>query len=119
MHDSNLDAIKTMLDHIEKIERFTRDKPSAEHFYEDEECFDATVFNLALIGEKTTKLSADFLMTHAHVGWRDVKDFRNFIIHNYDDLNPDRIWDVLKKNFPKLKNDLLEILHANVDNSKT
>jgi uncharacterized protein with HEPN domain len=46
---ANLEAI---LDSVNKIRNFTRDKTSADNFYEDEMAFDSVLMNFIIIGNR-------------------------------------------------------------------
>lgn len=48
----------------------------------------------ALIGEAASRLSLEFRQNHPEVPWRDIIGTRNRIIHGYDTVKIDIIWDI-------------------------
>lgn len=38
-----------------------------------------------------------------------IKDFRNFIVHEYFGIDPEIVWDAVKKELPELKKAMVEI----------
>src|SRR6516164_1246729 len=54
----------------------------------------AVLHATALIGEATTRLSAEFRQDHPEVPWREIIGTRNRIIHGYDTVKIDIIWDI-------------------------
>jgi uncharacterized protein with HEPN domain len=54
----------------------------------------AALHATALIGEAATRLSVDFLVAHPEIPWRDIIGTRNRIIHGYDQVKLDVVWDI-------------------------
>ena len=108
--EKDRDCLISILKYMDKIDRFVADKQSSEELFLSEEKYDATVLNLILIGEKVAKLSPDFKATYPEISWKRIKDFRNYTVHNYDDVDPEIVWEVLQKHLPKLKTNLRQIL---------
>lgn len=50
---------------------------------------------LCRLSEETRKGLAD-------VPWRAMVDLRNVIIHEYGEVNYDRVWDVIREDMPRL-----------------
>jgi len=44
-----------------------------------------------------------------HYPWRMIKDFRNFIIHEYFGVDAQIVWDLTTQELPQLKIKILEI----------
>jgi len=61
--------------------------------------------NLIIIG-----ISDDFREEHADVFWRQMKDMRNFLIHEYFGVNTKVVWDTCKNDLPVLKQFISTIL---------
>jgi uncharacterized protein with HEPN domain len=52
--------------------------------------------NFEIIGEAVSRLPDNFKSTHLHIEWRIIKDFRNFIIHEYFGINNLIVWDTIQ-----------------------
>lgn len=52
------------------------------------------------------KMRPDIPITAA----RKVVDTRNFVIHSYDSLKPDILWDIVINHMPLLKNEVESLL---------
>jgi len=47
------------------------------------------------------------------IPWRNIADTRNFIVHDYDGLDCDIVWDVIVNDIPKLEKVCKQILSEN------
>jgi uncharacterized protein with HEPN domain len=71
---------------------------------------DAVVRELEIIGEASSKLSRGFRKQYGHILWRQIKDIRNFLIHDYFGVNTKVAWDTCKEDLPQLKSFVNEAL---------
>ncbi len=53
----------------------------------------AIMRQLEIVGEATKRLSTPFRDAHPSVPWKDMAGLRDRLIHAYDDLDLDRVWD--------------------------
>jgi uncharacterized protein with HEPN domain len=44
------------------------------------------------------------------IPWKPIKDFRNYSVHNYDDIDPEIVWDVIQIHLPAIKQNINLIL---------
>ena len=58
--------------------------------------------NFEIIGEAASRVPQNFKLQHPQVEWRIIKDFRNFIIHDYFGINQSIIWDTIQYRIPEL-----------------
>ena len=70
----------------------------------------AIIRQLEIIGEATKRLSATFRETHPSVPWKDMAGLRDRLIHAYDDLDLDRVWDAAANVLPKVRAQLEPLL---------
>ncbi len=63
---------------------------------------DAILRRISIIGEATKRLSTDFRAQHPEVPWKAMAGMRDVIIHDYDEVDMDEIWIVIRENLPQL-----------------
>ena len=72
---------------------------------------EACVFNLLQIGEMCNRDLSDTLKEkYDHVPWRQIYGLRNRIVHGYDDVQLNIIWETIQDDLPVLMNDFEVIL---------
>jgi hypothetical protein len=54
------------------------------------------------IGEETKRLSLTFRQEHPEIPWHEMAGMRNVIVHEYDQLDLDVVWDVIQNQLSKL-----------------
>lgn len=84
-----------------KIQQYIRDIDLAV-FQQDEMRQDAVIHRLEVIGEATKRLSDDFRNKHPQIPWRLMARNRDFMIHNYDKIDLERIWETITVSIPEL-----------------
>lgn len=94
--------LQDIMDEIERIERFTASL-SFEEFKKDDLVYYATLRCLEIIGEAVKALPEDLKERYGEVEWRKIAGLRDVIIHGYFGIDPEIIWDVVKKKVPELK----------------
>jgi uncharacterized protein with HEPN domain len=86
---------------IDKILDYTRDL-SFEMYETDSKTKDAVERNFEIIGEAASRIPDDFKREHPQIEWRIIKDFRNFIIHEYFGIDNQIVWDTIQYRLPDL-----------------
>jgi len=112
----NLVYVDDVLSAIAKINRFCKNI-SKDDFMKNELLMDAVVRNLEIIGEAASKLTDSFRKKHNEVEWRKMIGMRNRIIHAYDTVNFEIVWDVIQEDLPALKKKLRAIVSAHPSKS--
>ena len=100
---------------IRRILRYTDNISRAELEMNDEKV-SAILYQIAVIGEATKRLSQEFRQQHSEIPWRDIAGMRDVLIHKYDQVDFDVIWDVVQSKLPELLT-LLEPLLPSPENS--
>ena len=103
-------ALLTIIESIEKIQLYSSSSKDAEDFYHDSKSFDASMIHFINIGEMIGRLSDTLKNSYPEVPWRDIKDFRNLVSHNYFGIDAEEIWDIIEHHLPLLKDNILKIL---------
>lgn len=75
---------------------------TAETLAADEVRLLAVVKSIEIIGEASTKVSVVTQARVPAVDWMGVRQMRNRLIHGYDSIDPDRVWDALVIDVPPL-----------------
>lgn len=78
---------------------------------------DAVLRNFEVIGEAAKRIPADFRLRYPDVQWQRMTGFRDVLIHDYDGINLDRVWETIHFDLPPLLPRLREILQELEDAS--
>ena len=81
------------------------------HMFEDTlQINRACIFTLEQIGESVKGLSDEFKKTYRHIPWQEMASMRNRIVHDYEGIYLDIVWETLTEDIPKLLYSLEKIL---------
>lgn len=100
--------LQDMLQAIESIESYT--VPSYAAFLEDEKTQDAIMFNLVIMGEAANQVTTEFQDQHPEIPWSSIIGTRNVIVHGYDQVKLQIVWDIVQLNLQPLKRILAAIV---------
>ncbi|HEX7486491.1 MAG TPA: DUF86 domain-containing protein [Vicinamibacterales bacterium] len=75
---------------------------SEQQFLEDIKTQSAVLHQLTLLGEAVRRISDGFRKLHPDVPWNEIAGMRNRIVHDYDEIDLDRVWEVLHRDLPGL-----------------
>jgi uncharacterized protein with HEPN domain len=100
--------LQDMLNAITAIESYS--VPSYNAFLEDEKNQDAIMFNLIIMGEAAGNISREFQEKHPEIPWSSIIGTRNVIVHGYDQVKLQIVWDIIQKNLHHLKTELLSLI---------
>ena len=79
---------------------------SKQEFLEDVKTQSAVVHQLLIIGEATKRLSDEFRTAHPEIPWRYISGMRDHLVHGYDAIDLDEVWNVLVRDLPDLLNQI-------------
>lgn len=66
-----------------------------ESFGQDEKTQSAVLHQILVAGEAVKRLSAKFRAEHTDIPWKKIAGMRDRVIHNYDDVDLDLVWDTV------------------------
>ena len=81
--------------------QFTNGMNFAE-FSADVKTIAACVLYLSQIGEMAARLEDEFITANNQIPWRRIKGMRNRIVHDYDGIQLNIVWDVIVDYLPEL-----------------
>lgn len=79
-------------------------------FEEDTEKQDSIIRRLEVIGEATKRLRTDFTDQFANIPWKKMTGMRDVLIHDYDEVDLELVWNVVIDELPELKRSINEII---------
>jgi uncharacterized protein with HEPN domain len=101
--------LKHILESIDEAERHIKDITKDE-FLKDVKAQDAVVRRLEIIGEAAKNLPATFKNKYPYVPWKKIAGTRNILVHEYFGVDLNLVWEMIKRDLPKLKKNILKIL---------
>lgn len=100
-HDPQV-YIGHMLDAIDIIQEYCKGL-EFEQFEKDVLVKNTVVRQLEIIGEASKRLPEEIKQLTAEIPWADVSAMRNHIVHDYFEIDLERVWDVVENHLPALK----------------
>ena len=98
-----------MLAAAERVIRYTSGK-TFDDLKADDMMYYAVVKNIEIIGEAANLLSAEFTDAHPAIPWKQVRGMRNYIVHEYFQIDDVVVWDVVTTDIPLLRQQIIEYL---------
>lgn len=92
-----------------KVIQFVQDV-SFEQFIRNDEKQAAVFGALIILGEAANRVSTAGQMQHCDIPWRQIIATRNRIVHGYDDVDWQIIWDIATVELPLLLRQLRDYL---------
>lgn len=71
---------------------------------------DAIIRRLEIIGEAARNVSEDFPNSHTEISWREIIKTRHILVHDYDAVNYNIVWKIVKEHLPPLVEQLCGLL---------
>ena len=67
---------------------------------------DSVIRRLLVIAEAARRVSDTTRQTLPNVSWQEINGMRNRLVHEYDDVNLNIVWDVVQSEIPPLIEEL-------------
>lgn len=103
-----LDYIEDILDAMDKAEILLHDA-TFDQFADDFRINFAVVRTLEIIGEATKRLPLSLREEYPGIPWRGMAGLRDRIVHEYDTVDLEILWVVVKDEIPRLRPKLQQV----------
>lgn len=100
--------VEKLLSYTEKLLDYCEDL-DYEQFSADTKLVEACVFNLSQMGELANRVDEEFAQSHTEIPWRLLYGLRNRIVHDYEGVNLQLIWEIIDGDLVPLRNALAKI----------
>ena len=97
-----------ILESICAIEEFTRGI-DFDYFCTDRKTYSATLREFIVIGEAIAHIPEPVKAAFPSIQWRLIKDFRNFIVHEYFGVDQRIVWDAVRLELPQLRAEMARL----------
>jgi uncharacterized protein with HEPN domain len=109
MSDEFLDYVEDMLDAMDKAELLL-EGVTYEQFEADFRINFAVIRALEIVGEAAKRLPLNLREQYPDIPWKVMAGMRDRIIHGYDVVDLQIVWDVVKRDIPQVKPQIRRIL---------
>ena len=107
-HDDTI-TLRQMLDYIKEASALAQGRTRAD-IESDRMFFFALLKLVEIVGEAATRVTEATQTAHPAIPWREIIGTRNRLIHGYDAVDYDILWDIVTADFPLLADQLKRIL---------
>lgn len=107
-HDP-IQSMRDMLDYAEKAVRFVEGKSRLD-LDTNEMLMLALIRAVEVIGEAANRVPPDIQQQHLNIPWPKIIGTRHRLIHGYDLMDADVLWDTIRDDLPPLIEQLRAIV---------
>jgi uncharacterized protein with HEPN domain len=101
----DLQFLLDMLQSAELVKTYTAQCSQAE-FIENIQLQDSVIRRLLVIAEAARRVSEATRQTLPNISWNEINGMRNRLVHKYDAVNLNIVWDVIQHQLPNLIDEL-------------
>jgi uncharacterized protein with HEPN domain len=101
----DLQFLLDMLQSAELIMIYTAEC-SKDEFVANVQLQDSVIRRLLVIAEAARRVSDTTQQTLPNISWQEINGMRNRLVHEYDDVNLNIVWDVVQSEIPPLIEEL-------------
>ncbi len=103
--------LRDILSAMEAIERFVEGM-NFDEFVKDDKTSSAVIRKLEIIGEAARHIPESLREKFPDIPWRGMAGMRDRLIHGYFEVDYQLVWEVVKREIPKLKPRPKQILES-------
>lgn len=75
---------------------------SRDEFLGNPQLQDSVIRRIEIMGEAPGRLSPAFREAHSEIPWVRIRGMRNRMIHGYDDIDMEIVWETVERDIPRL-----------------
>lgn len=105
------ESILDMLDAIGLIQQYVQGV-TREGFGRSIQLQDAVIRRIEVLGEAAKRVSAETRDNHPEVPWKNIAGMRDRVIHGYDSIDLNVVWDTIQQDIPRIAEPLRKLLDA-------
>ena len=110
------DYLKDILDNIDHIQHFIEGVDPTSFATNWQQHY-AVLHALLIIGEAARHIPVPMRRRYRNVPWRRIVGLRNVVVHEYFGVKLPRIWDIIQKDLPELRENITRMwAEAEVEN---
>jgi uncharacterized protein with HEPN domain len=102
-------TLRQMLDHIEEAVALAKNRTRAD-LESDRVFFLALLKLVEIVGDAATRISDPMQAAHPAIPWREIIVTRNRLIHGYDAVDFDILWEIVTADFAPLARQIKALL---------
>jgi|688.fasta_scaffold20019_8 uncharacterized protein with HEPN domain len=93
--------IEEMLSSMRRVLEYTRNLKDYQEFSHNTLVKDAVIRNFEIMGESVKHIPFNFQKKNKHVPWSHMLALRNFIVHEFFDIDDEILWQIIKTDLEK------------------
>lgn len=103
--------LEEMLDAMHRILSYTNDS-TYEDFIANSMLRDAVIRNFEIMGESAKHVPYGFQKLHKNIPWKKMFSLRNFIVHEFFDVDDEILWAIIQVDLKRNASDLKSLIHS-------
>ena len=112
----DFEYVAHIIEAIESIQKFVKGIDYDE-FENNDLVVSAVIRKFEIMGEATNNISENIRKEYPEIEWRDLKGFRNHLIHQYFGVDVETVWNTINENIEPLKEKLI-ILRTELEKNR-
>lgn len=102
--------LNDILENIKDIKEFIKGY-SYEDFIKDKKTQNAVTRSFEIIGEAISNLPNNIKEENPHIPWKDIKNYRNIIVHQYWKVDYEAEWSIIETKLDILEKHISQIIN--------